>query len=67
MKIYYFNTSGYSEFLKEIDDEDKDIEVIVDFCKEHNYHIPYIRTYYDNNGDMIYDVGSWTEFFKIVK
>ena len=37
--------------------------MINNFCKGHNFKIPYVRTWVTENGEKWYDVSSHSEFF----
>lgn len=38
--------------------------IIRHFCDARDYKIPYIRRW-EENGYVVFDVGSWTEFFYV--
>lgn len=65
MKLAFQNSQGHERTIADVVDENRVFKEINNFCYEHGYTIPYIRTFTDDDGVMVYDVGSNTEFFKL--
>ena len=65
MKLYFENSLGKKRLINEIKTEEEAFKEIKKFCDEHKFKIYYIRTWKDDNKNMVYDVGSHTEFFRI--
>lgn len=63
MKLYFENSYGDRRIIAEPETEESAMEVIRAFCEERNFKIYYTRSWRDDNGLKVYDVGSWTEFF----
>lgn len=63
MKLYFKNSRGQRRVIAEPKTEEAAWEVIHAFCEERNFRIYYVRTWRDNDGLKVYDVGSHTEFF----
>lgn len=62
MKLYFENCQGKRRLIGEPETRSAADEIIRAFCEERNFHIYYIRNWVQN-GELVYDVGSWTEFF----
>ena len=65
MKLYFENCQGKRRLIGEPETRSAADEMIHAFCKERNFHIYYIRNWIQN-GELVYDVGSWTEFFYLI-
>ena len=65
MKLVFQNSRGHERTIADVVDENGALKEINNFCYEHGYVIPYIRTFTDDDGVTVYDVGSHTEFFKL--
>lgn len=63
MKLYFENSIGQRRVIANPQTENEAYEIIDEFCEERNFKIYYIRTWRDDNGLKIFDVGSHTEFF----
>ena len=63
MKLYFENSRGERRIIAEPETEESAMETVHAFCEERNFKIYYIRSWRDNNGLKVYDVGSWTERF----
>lgn len=63
MKLYFQNANGRERFIADVDDCKEADKKIKEFCSERNFYIPYIRTWFREDGVMVYDVSSHTEFF----
>lgn len=65
MKLMFKSSNGSERTVANVVDENRALKEINNFCYEHGYAIPYIRTFIDDDGATVYDVGSHTEFFKL--
>lgn len=63
MKLYFSNSKGKRRIIAEPKTEESAIEVIHAFCEERNFKIYYTRSWRNEEGLKVFDVGSWTEFF----
>lgn len=63
MKLYFENSRGERRVIAAPRTEEEAYEIIHAFCEERDFRIYYVRTWYDNDGLKVYDVGSHTEFF----
>ena len=63
MKLYFENSYGERRIIAEPETEETAMETIHAFCDERNFRIHYVRSWIDNEGFKVYDVGSHTEFF----
>lgn len=63
MKLYFENSYGERRIIAEPETEETAMEAIHAFCDERNFRIYYVRSWIDNEGFKVYDVGSHTEFF----
>lgn len=66
MKVYFKNNTGKEILIDETDDARAADKIIMDFCRERDYRIPYERhwTTKENGKTRVYtDFGSHTEFF----
>lgn len=63
MKLYFSNSKDERRIIAEPKNRDEVQKAIYEFCEDRNFEIHYVRTWRDNNGLEIYDVGSWIEFF----
>lgn len=65
MKNLYFkrSTGGYLLIKENVTEENALLEISA-FLKRHNYHSYYTR-YWQSEDGIIYDVGSWSEFFEL--
>ena len=66
MKLYFENSDAKRRLIARPNTEEEAIEVIHAFCEERNFRIYYTRTWETPNGEKVYDVGSWTEFFILI-
>ena len=64
--LYFQRSNGSYLLIKEnVADEQEALKEISEFLKRHNYNSYYTRMWYEDNGAVtVFDVGSWTEFFK---
>jgi hypothetical protein len=63
MKLYFENSTGYKRLIAEPKTREDAWKYIHVFCEERNFKIYYVRTWSNNDGAEVYDVGSHTEFF----
>lgn len=63
MKLYFENSRGERRPIAAPRTEKEAYEIIHAFCEERNFKIYYVRTWKDEDGGNVYDVGSHTEFF----
>lgn len=62
--LYFKRSTGSYLLIKENVAEENAITEIAAFLKRHNYHSYYTR-YWRSGDSIIYDVGSWSEFFEL--
>lgn len=68
MKLLFKNSMGKEITIADVADEREAMKEINKFCAERDFTIPYYRYWGSLDEDGItYDVGSHTEFFKLVK
>lgn len=63
MKLYFENSRCQRRIIAEPETEEEANREIRKFCEERNFTIYYTRSWRNNEGLKVYDVGSWTEFF----
>ena len=63
MKLYFENSRGNRRIIGKPQTEDDAWKIIKEFCENRHFKIYYIRTWRDNDGLKVYDIGSHTEFF----
>ena len=64
MKVFFKNSKGEEILLKEVDSIKEVNKVVDNFLKEHNYKSYYCRVMgLENKDGVMFDVGSYTEFF----
>ena len=63
MKLYFSNSNNERRIIAEPQTEEAATEAIRAFCEERNFIVYYMRTWRNNDGLKVYDVGSWSEFF----
>lgn len=66
MKVYFENSYGERRVIAEPSTEENAMEIIHAFCEERNFKIYYTRSWINDDGEKVYDVGSWSEFFYLV-
>ena len=64
MTLKFENSAGVERVIAQVISEDEVFREIHKFLKEHNFRSYYIRKMYAS-GQIIYDVGSHTEFFHL--
>lgn len=62
MVLFFENSYGEQRKIGEPANEKEACDMIQSFCEERNFPIPYWRGWVQN-GEIHYDVGSYTEFF----
>lgn len=70
MNLYFQRSNGDYLLIKEnVADIDQAIEEVRSFCKRHDYISPYTRYWWHDKEQTVvtFDVGSYTEFFKLAK
>lgn len=65
MKLYFRNCYGTERLIAECQTVQEVHKEIKKFLDEHNYKSYYSRSWKEDNGDIVVDVGSYTEFFII--
>lgn len=63
MKLYFENSRSERRIIAEPETEEEVYREIYKFCGDRNFEIYYIRTWQNEEGLKVYDVGSYTEFF----
>lgn len=65
MTLYFKSSRGEKRLVKENISQENAIPIICDYVKSlnPNYTIYYIRSWEDEDKNIHYDVGSWSEFF----
>lgn len=66
MKLYFENSRGERRVIAEPSTEKEAMKEMHKFCDDRNYKIYYTRSWQNDAGEKVYDVGSWTEFFYLV-
>lgn len=62
MKLYFKDSYGRRRMIDKPKTYNEANKMIYDFCKARDFRIYYIRNWIEN-GELVYDVGSHTEFF----
>lgn len=63
MKLYFENSNGERRVVAEPQTEQEAMKEIYKFCDDRNFKIYYVRSWRNEDGLKVYDVGSWSEFF----
>lgn len=63
MKLYFENSYGKRRIIARPKTEEEAMMKMHKFCEERNFKVYYTRSWRNNDGLKVYDVGSWTEFF----
>lgn len=63
MKLYFKNSYGERRVIAEPATEESAMESIHAFCEERNFKIYYVRSWINQEGLKVFDVGSHSEFF----
>ena len=64
MKLYFENSCGEERVIAEVRNEQEAVKEIKKFLDEHNYKQYYTRIWTES-GIKYFDVGSWSEKFKL--
>ena len=64
MKLIFQNSRGEERVIAEPQDKKEAVKEINKFLDDHNFKSYYTRIW-EENGRLIYDVGSWSEFMVI--
>ena len=62
MKLYFQNSRGVERLIAEPSNREEVVKEINKFLDDHNYKSYYTRVWEDD-GRLVFDVGSHTEFF----
>ena len=62
MKLYFQNSRGVERLIAEPSNREEVVKEINKFLNDHNYKSYYTRVWEDD-GRLVFDVGSHTEFF----
>ena len=62
MKLYFQNSRGVERLIAEASNREEVVKEINKFLYDHNYKSYYTRVW-EENGRLMIDVGSWSEFF----
>lgn len=63
MKLYFENRHGEKRIIAEPETEEEAMKEMYKFCEDRNFKIYYVRSWMNNDGLKVYDVGSHVEFF----
>lgn len=63
MKLYFEDSYENRMIIAEPQTEEEAWNEIHKFCENRHFHIYYTRTWRNEEGLKVYDVGSWSEFF----
>lgn len=63
MKLYFENSYGERRIIAEPKTEEEAMREIHKFCDDRKFKIYYTRSWQDDDGLKVFDVGSHTEFF----
>ncbi len=63
MKLYFENSYGERRVIAEPKTKEEAMREIHKFCDDRNFKIYYTRSWRNEEGLKVYDVGSWSEFF----
>lgn len=69
MKLYFENPYGERKLIGTYSKDSEIPDAINKYVKKinPNFKIYYYRFYENDNKEIVYDVGSWSEFFILVK
>lgn len=69
LKLYFENSYGKRKFVGTYSKDSEIPDAINKYVKKinPNFKIYYYQFYENDNGEIVYDVGSWSEFFILVK
>ena len=63
MRLYFENSKGKRRIIAEPPTEEEAMKEIYKFCDDRDFKIYYIRSWTNQEGLKVYDVGSHSEFF----
>lgn len=63
MKLYFENRHGEKRIIAEPETEEEAMKEMYKFWEDRNFKIYYVRSWMNNDGLKVYDVGSHVEFF----
>lgn len=63
MKLYFENSYGERRVIAEPETKEEAMREMHKFCDDRNFKIYYTRSWRNEDGLKVYDVGSWSEFF----
>ena len=66
-RLYFEDSYAQRRLIGEPKNSDESWDMIMAFCNERNFKIPYVRTWTTPDGEKYYDVSSHTEFFVEIK
>ena len=69
LKLYFENSYGERKLVGTYSTDSEVPAAINKYVKQinPNFKIYYYRSYENDNGETVYDVGSWSEFFILVR
>lgn len=67
MTLYFENSRGQRRVIGNPENEAGAMLIIQTFLADHNFKSYYTRTWTNQKGEQVYDVGSHTEFFYLTK
>lgn len=65
--LYFENSQGLRREIGRPQSTEEIFQLIKDFLKAHNYKSYYIRIWKNEEDEIYYDVGSWSEFFVLIE
>lgn len=63
MTLYFENSKGEKRIIAKPKTKEAAMREISKFCDDRNFKIYYVRSWRDEDGLKVFDVGSHTEFF----
>ena len=65
-EVFFEKSSGVMVSLGKTENEQEASAIMFKFLRERNYRVYYTRYLEKSNGEIIVDVGSYTEFFHFI-
>lgn len=65
--LYFENSQGLRREIGRPQSTEEIFQLIGDFLKTHNYKSYYTRIWKNEEDEIYYDVGSWSEFFVLTE
>lgn len=65
--LYFENSQGLRREIGRPQSTEEIFQLIKDFLKAHNYKSYYTRIWKNEEDEIYYDVGSWSEFFVLIE